>query len=76
MISVIVCIHNRASSFRKTLESLRQMSVPPDLTWELIVVDNNSADNTRALIEEFARTSEFRVRYVFEPRQGLCHART
>jgi glycosyltransferase involved in cell wall biosynthesis len=75
MISVIVCTYNRAASLRKTLESLGQMFVPPDLTWELIVVDNNSADRTREVVGEFARTSEFRVRYVFEPKQGLCHAR-
>ena len=75
MISVIVCTYNRASSLGKTLESLRQMTVPPDLKWELILVDNNSTDSTREVVGEFARTSEFRVRYVFEPRQVLCHAR-
>ena len=74
-ITVIICTYNRAKSLRQTLESLRQMTVPPELEWELLVVDNNSTDNTRATVEEFAKTAAFNVRCVFEPRQGLCHAR-
>jgi glycosyltransferase involved in cell wall biosynthesis len=75
MISVIVCTYNRAASLAKALQSLRQMAVPPDLKWEIIVVDNNSTDDTRAVVTEFARTSRLNARYAFEPKQGLCHAR-
>jgi glucosyl-dolichyl phosphate glucuronosyltransferase len=75
MISVIVCTYNRAASLGKTLESLRQMTVPPDLKWELILVDNNSTDDTRVVVRDFTRTSGLNVRYVFEPKQGLSHAR-
>lgn len=75
MISVVICTYNRSSSLTRTLESLRQMSVPPDLDWELVVVDNNSTDNTRAVVTQFVRTSGLNARYVFEPNQGLCYAR-
>jgi glycosyltransferase involved in cell wall biosynthesis len=75
MISVVVCTYNRAASLAMTLQSLERMSVPPDLDWELIVVDNNSTDNTRAVVMEFLRTSGLNGRYIFDPRQGLCHAR-
>jgi glycosyltransferase involved in cell wall biosynthesis len=75
MTSVIICTYNRSESLRGTLESLAKMEVPADLTWELIVVDNNSADNTRGVIEEFIRTSNLAVRYIFEGQQGLSHAR-
>jgi GT2 family glycosyltransferase len=51
------------------------MSVPPEVAWELIVVDNNSSDATKAVVAEFAQASGLRVRYVFEARQGLAHAR-
>jgi glucosyl-dolichyl phosphate glucuronosyltransferase len=74
-ISVVICTYNRASSLMTTLDSLRKMSVPADLRWELILVDNNSSDNTRAVIEEFGRSSGLEVRYVFEGKQGLSHAR-
>jgi len=70
MISVLICTYNRTDSLRVTLESLARMSVPLDLAWELIVVDNNSTDDTRAVVEEFARTSSLNVRYLFEGQQG------
>src|SRR6266540_2548384 len=75
MISAIICTYNRANSLQKTLKSLEDLVVPANLSWELIVVDNNSRDDTRAVVEGFARTARFPVRYVFAGRQGLCHAR-
>jgi glucosyl-dolichyl phosphate glucuronosyltransferase len=74
MISVIICTCDRDSSLRLTLDSLAQMAMPPDIQWELIVVDNNSQDRTRNLVEELARTSSLNIRYVFEPRQGKSYA--
>jgi len=69
-ISVIVCTHNRASSLRKTLDTLGQMSVPPDLRWELLVVDNDSSDDTRQAVNEFTERTGLDVRYVWEPQRG------
>jgi glycosyltransferase involved in cell wall biosynthesis len=42
---------------------------------EIIVVDNNSSDDTRRVAERSANSTGRRVHYVFEPRQGLSHAR-
>jgi glucosyl-dolichyl phosphate glucuronosyltransferase len=75
MISVVISTYNRHSSLTVTLESLARMSVPPDIEWELIVVDNNSQDQTRKVVEEVAKSSGLNIRYVFEPRQGLSYAR-
>jgi glycosyltransferase involved in cell wall biosynthesis len=74
-ISVVICTYNRSQSLRGTLASLAEMEVPSNLSWELIVVDNNSADDTRAVIEEIGWTSGLKVQYVFEGKQGLSHAR-
>ena len=74
-VSVVVCTYNRAPSLGLTLRSLDVQVTPPDLTWEVVVVDNNSADATRTVVDAFAATARIRVRYLFEPRQGLSHAR-
>jgi glycosyltransferase involved in cell wall biosynthesis len=74
-ISVVICTYNRSQNLRETLASVAKMEVPASLSWELIVVDNNSTDSTRAVVEGFARTSGLNVRYVFEGKQGLSHAR-
>src|SRR4030095_5906640 len=74
-VSVVVCTYNRAPSLGLTLRSLDVQVTPPDLTWELVVVDNNSAAATRSVVDAFAAAARVRVRYLFESRQGLSHAR-
>jgi len=73
-LSVILCTYNRAESLRKTLETFSSLVVPPALNWELLLVDNNSKDHTREVINEFAKASRFTVRYVFAKAQGRSHA--
>jgi glycosyltransferase involved in cell wall biosynthesis len=41
---------------------------------ELLVVDNNSTDSTRQVVETFAKGADFVVRYVFEKTQGRSAA--
>lgn len=50
------------------------MAAPPDLQWEVLVVDNRSTDNTQEIVEDFARSSGLDVRYIWEPRLGKCLA--
>ncbi len=72
--SVIVCTYNRADSLRDTLRALHGQHASPSLQWEVIVVDNNSADRTREVVESIQREWPL-LRYEFEGRQGLSHAR-
>ena len=74
-ISVIICTYNRAASLHRALTSLSAMSVPKDIAWEILVVDNNSTDDTKDQTSRFAQSTDINVRYVFEGRQGLNHAR-
>lgn len=74
-VSVIVCTFNRCESLTDTLASLAALEVPDSVEWELLVVDNNSKDATREVVERFSRNVAFKVRYLFEPQQGLSHAR-
>ena len=74
-VSVVVCTYNRAGSLRLTLEALEAQAIPSGIEWELLVVDNNSTDDTRSVVEAFATASRVLVRYVFVAEQGLSHAR-
>jgi glycosyltransferase involved in cell wall biosynthesis len=74
-ISVVICTFNRAESLKRTLTSIGSMQIPEDLSWELIVVDNNSPDSTEAVIAAFALESGLPVVYAFEAKKGLSHAR-
>jgi len=73
-VSVILCTYNRAARLQATLESFTRLVYPPSLAWELLVVDNNSNDQTRNVIQQFAATANFCVRYVFEGTQGRSAA--
>jgi glycosyltransferase involved in cell wall biosynthesis len=69
-VSVVICTWNRAASLRRTLESLRGIDRPASRV-EVIVVDNNSKDDTRRVVDTWAaEATGWDVRYVFEPRQG------
>jgi len=72
--SVLVCTHNRADSLRATLAAIVGGSQPRDCRTEILVVDNNSADRTRTVVEATACGSPIPVRYRFEPRQGKSFA--
>lgn len=72
--SVIVCTYNRAGSLRDTLGALHAQHAAASRHWEVVVVDNNSADHTREVVESMQREWPL-LRYEFEARQGLAHAR-
>lgn len=66
--TILIATYNRAEYLRDTLRDLaRQQSPDP---WEVVIVDNNSTDTTRAVVEQEARTFPVDLRYIFEPVQG------
>ena len=70
--SVVIATYNRAGDLRGTLERLAGLR--PAEPWEVIVVDNNSTDDTRAVVETAARTFPVPLHYVFEREQGRSPA--
>lgn len=73
-VSVVIATYNRVESLRKTYGSLRGMTVPANLSWELIIVDNNSSDGTKKAIGEFEAEARLPVKCMFEANQGKAHA--
>jgi glucosyl-dolichyl phosphate glucuronosyltransferase len=73
-ISVVLATYNRAASLQITLESFAALKIPSTLSWELLVVDNNSTDDTAATVRRFTKRLGPSVRYIFEGRQGRSAA--
>jgi glycosyltransferase involved in cell wall biosynthesis len=70
--SIIIATYNRAEDLRGTLCSLASLSTKS--SWEVIVVDNNSKDDTRSVVLERAAQFPVELSYLFEKEQGRCAA--
>jgi len=74
-VSVIVATYNRCEILRGTLESLMNQE-SAGIRYEVIVVDNNSTDDTRKTVEEFRKSFGYpNLTYCFEAQQGVSYAR-
>lgn len=73
-VSIVLPTFNRAEELPAAIESALEQTAPPD-QYEILVVDNNSPDRTADTIAAIAAAHPGRVRYVFEKRQGVSHAR-
>jgi glucosyl-dolichyl phosphate glucuronosyltransferase len=72
-VSVIVATYNRCEVVRGAVESLMNQD-SRGTSYEVIVVDNNSTDETRRTLEELCTKYED-LSYHFEPQQGVSYAR-
>ena len=73
-LDIVLPTHNRRHLLDKTLTSLLAADRPSKMSVRVTVVDNNSSDGTRELVE--ARAAEFggTLTYLFEPQPGKPHA--
>ena len=72
-ITVAIPTYNRAGFLRQTLEGLMHQDRVPG-GFEVLVIDNNSKDDTAAVVAAFADRTPA-PRYIIETQQGLDHAR-
>lgn len=73
--TVIVCTYRRAGNLPVCLGHLARQKNVESRNWEVLLVDNNSPDETPAVVARLAAELPIRVRYTREPEQGLNHAR-
>lgn len=71
LVSVIIPLHNSASTIADALHSIR---IQDGVTCEAIVVDDGSTDDGAARARECAARDD-RVRVISQPNRGLAHAR-
>lgn len=71
-ITVVVCTYNRGDLITGCLDSLADQTAEPS-SFEVLVIDNNSSDNTYSIVSQYCRLQDLRL--ISEPAQGLSHAR-
>ncbi len=72
--TVLIATYNRSRLLDETLTSLAAHAGLAALTWEVIVIDNNSTDDTRSTVERHARHFPVSLRYLEERQQGRSSA--
>ena len=74
-LSVIVCTRNRAKQLATLIQCLGSQKNIEKLNWEIVIVDNNSNDNTKEVAYAFCEGSNLKINYISEPKIGLSYAR-
>ena len=67
-ISIVIPVYNEGDSLSACLKAINELTTKP---YEVIVVDNNSNDQTRDIASSFSF-----VRLISESKQGVVHARS
>jgi hypothetical protein len=72
-VTVAVITYNRSRQLRQALGGIMRQDYPAD-RWEILVIDNNSTDDTKDVVASFV-TANPAPRRIMETRQGLDHGR-
>ncbi len=74
MLTLAICTYNRASLLSACFETIKNQDYQG--VFELLIIDNNSTDNTRLICQKLKEnTSSFEINYFLETVQGLANAR-
>lgn len=74
-ISLVICTYNRDRYILQALESIDAQTADKTL-FELVVIDNNSTDNTASIVKKFiSEHPGLDAHYFFETNKGLSFAR-
>ena len=64
-LTLLVCTFNRSHDLRDLLQTAVAQETDGTFSYEVLVVDNNSNDDTRAVVDAFLGRSDGKVRYLF-----------
>ncbi len=73
-LDVVIATYNRSALLRRALDSLLAADQPASLPFVVIVCDNNSTDDTAAVVAAYQERFRGQLRYVFERTPGKSSA--
>ncbi len=75
--TIAIPTYNGENRLPKLLERLKQQLDTESFTWEIIVIDNNSHDNTSEVVKNYQTNwlESINLQYCFEEKQGAAFAR-
>ncbi len=73
-ITVLICTFNRAPMLHETLVTMQEMTPPEGCDVNIIVVDNNSSDDTARVVRRAAAGSRYPIALLHERQQGKSFA--
>ena len=74
-LSVVICTFNGQDRLPEVLDALMVQSVPAEIHWEIVVIDNNSTDRTSEVAAGYGPHSPAPLIVVKESTPGLIYAR-
>jgi len=74
-ITIAIPTFRRPDGIGRALDSVEALQVPPELSANVLVVDNDEQASAKPVVEKFSKQSHFPVTYVVEPKQGLSNVR-
>lgn len=74
-LDIVVPTYNRSQLLRRTISSLIEAPIPAGLEVTILIVDNNSKDDTEQVVRDLQSQSTRPIVYLKETSQGLSHAR-
>jgi len=71
---LIIPTFNRSKSLKKTLTGIQELSLDSQHSYEVVIVDNNSTDNTKEMVQQFSGKSWIGIKYLLEEKKGKINA--
>jgi glucosyl-dolichyl phosphate glucuronosyltransferase len=73
-VTLLICTFNRSRDLQEMLATTLAQDTDGSFTYEVLVVDNNSTDDTRQVVQRFIADGHRNLRYIFEGQQGKSFA--
>lgn len=76
-LTVVIPTYNGEKRLSSVLDQLKLQTFTKNISWEIIVIDNNSTDNTGQLIKQYQQNwqYDYKLKYFREEKQGAAFAR-